>query len=48
MKKDKIITRRKFFKTAGAGAAASVISTSVFLNAALSYKLEDRKNPYIS
>ena len=34
MKRDKIITRRKFFKTAGSGAAASVISTSVFLNAA--------------
>jgi TRAP-type mannitol/chloroaromatic compound transport system substrate-binding protein len=32
MKRDAIITRRKFFKTAGAGAAASVISTSVFLN----------------
>jgi TRAP-type mannitol/chloroaromatic compound transport system substrate-binding protein len=34
MKLDKIITRRNFFKTAGAGVATSVISTSVFLNAA--------------
>ena len=34
MKRDEIITRRKFFKTAGAGAAASVISTSVFLTTA--------------
>ena len=34
MKRDKIITRRKFFKTAGAGATASLISTPVLLNAA--------------
>jgi TRAP-type mannitol/chloroaromatic compound transport system substrate-binding protein len=34
MKRNKIITRRKFFKTAGAGAAASMISTSVFLKSA--------------
>jgi len=34
MRRDNIITRRKFFKTAGAGATASLISTSALLNTA--------------
>ena len=34
MELDRVITRRKFFKTAGAGASASVLSASVFLKSA--------------
>ena len=32
MKWDKIITRRKFFKTAGSGVSAGILSASVYLN----------------